>query len=95
MATHQASCTACRRASQKSAFAIGSRWPAPCLMDLMVGCKCFHIRNERLYAFERHRIVDRCTHAADRLVPLQLQQAGLSRTGKESGVVGFVAQEKR
>ena len=53
------------------------------------------IVDQRLHAFDRHRVVDRCAHAADRAVPLQLQQAALLRAFQKCAVERLVAQLER
>src|SRR5476649_2125324 len=47
---------------------------------------------ERLHALDRHRVVDRCTHTADGLVALQLQQAARFGAGQECFILILVLQ---
>ena len=44
----------------------------------------FHELHQGLHAFHRHRVIDRCAHAADQFMTFELQQAMFSRVRKEA-----------
>ena len=54
--------------------------------------KVAHEVDQGLHAFERHRVVDRRTHAADRAMAFQREQAGCLRFLQERGVEFFARQ---
>src|SRR5438309_1160179 len=44
-------------------------------MSAISSFEILHVRDQRLYAFDGHGVVDRSSHAADRTVPLELHHA--------------------
>src|SRR5207237_7846033 len=54
-----------------------------------------HVRDERSHSFDRHCVVDRRAHAADRAVTLQLHHAGFPGALEEHFVERWVMQRKR
>src|ERR1700751_2386728 len=54
-----------------------------------------HVIDQRLHALDRHRVVDRCAHAADGAVPLELHHAALLRALDKGLVELLVAQPER
>src|SRR5712691_1651732 len=61
----------------------------------MLGFEFLHVLDEPLHSLQRHRVVDRRAHAADRTVPLQLDHATLGRPLQEEFIQGSVFQGKR
>src|SRR2546428_681478 len=68
-----------RRASAEAEwgeFAGGT--PAP-PTSAMLGLEFAHVIDQRSHAFDRHRVVDRSAHSANRAVALQLDHSALYR----------------
>jgi hypothetical protein len=61
----------------------------------MLSGKIMHEVDQRLHARQRHRVVDRRAHAADRPMPLQLQQAARLRLLEEVAIQRGVLQRER
>src|SRR5687767_285861 len=61
----------------------------------VAGLEILHEIDERADALDRHRVVDRRAHAADRAMALEREQARLLRFGEECLVERFVAQAER
>src|SRR5574343_1390892 len=93
-----------RRSSSPSIPSISARTPARaccksfCRGSLMGSPVTFgeivHEGHQRLYRFQRDGVVDRGTHAADRLVALQRGQAGGLGFGQEGGVELGIGQHE-
>src|SRR5690606_10729345 len=54
-----------------------------------------HVIDQRLHALERHRVVERGTHAAQHAMALEADQAGLARAIEEAAVECRIGQEER
>src|ERR1700752_2480583 len=61
----------------------------------MLGFEFLHVLDEPLHAFERHGVVDRGAHAADRAVALQLHHAALLRALEERIVELCIRKSER
>src|SRR5262245_33615999 len=66
-----------------------------CTLSSLTPLKIAHELGERLHAFQRHRVIQGSTHAADRPVPFQLDQTFLRGLLEEGVVERSVAQGER
>src|SRR5256885_10933960 len=61
----------------------------------MLGFEFLHVFDQPLHALQRHCVVDRRAHSADRAVPLQLDHAALGRPLQEQFIQGRILQGER
>src|SRR5467141_3382365 len=61
----------------------------------MLGFEFLHVLDEPLYSLQRHRVVDRRAHAADRAVSLQLDHAAVLRALEEGIVEPCIRESER